>query len=246
MTVVLRYMEGCAPKERFLTFILNCGHTGAAMANTLTEFLNTHVIDIGDSRGESHDNAANMNGKYKGMQALFLQKNYLSVFVPCCEHSFKLVGKAATNSCAGTVHFFDFVQNLYVFFTATTERFAILVKKLSENNTKFYVSKILSGTRWSCRANATKAIVHGYEKIKEALADISYNQEQNDVAKIEAASLLNKMGRLEIALYAEFWNDITERFNATNKLLQDPQKIFSSAAEALKSLRSFSVQKRNF
>ena len=189
------------------------------MANTLIEFLNTHEIYIGDCRDQSYDIAANMSGKYKGMQALILGKNHLSVFVPCCGHSLNLVGKAAANSCAGTVHFFDFVQNLYVFFTGTTERFAILVKKLSENNTKFYVPKILSETRWSCRADATKAIVHGYEKIKDALADISHDQEQNDVVKIKAARLLNKMESLEIALYAEFWNDILERFNATNKLL---------------------------
>ena len=144
------------------------------------------------------------------------------MFVSCCGYSLNLVGKAAADSCAGAVHFFDFVQNLYLFFTATTERFATLVKKLSENITKFYVPKVLSETRWSCRADATKAIVRGYEKNKEALADISHDQEQKDVVKTEAARLLNKMGSLEIALYAEFWNDILERFNATNKLLQDP------------------------
>lgn len=120
-----------------------------------------------------------------------------------------------------------------------------MVKKLLENNTKFYVPKILSETRWSRRADATKAIVHGYEKIKKALADdVSHDREQEDVVKIEAASLLNKMARLEIALYAEFWNEILERFNATNKLLQDPQMVHSSAVEALKSLRSFVVSKR--
>jgi hypothetical protein len=42
----------------------------------------------------------------------------------------------------------------------------------------------LSETRWSCRADATKAIVHGYEKIKVALADISQDQEQKDVVKM--------------------------------------------------------------
>ena len=131
------------------------------MANTLIEFLNTHEIDIGDCRGQSYDNAANMSGKYKGMQALSLEKNHLSVFVSCCGHSLNLVGKAAANSCAGAVHFFDSVRNLYLFFTATTERFATLLKKLSENITKFYVPKVLSETRWSCRADATKAIVNG-------------------------------------------------------------------------------------
>ena len=104
LTVVLRYMEGCPPKERFLTFISNCGHTDATMANTLIECLNTHKIDIDDCCGQSYDNAANMSGKYKGMQALNLEKNDLSVFVRCCGYSLNLVGKAAANSCAGAVH----------------------------------------------------------------------------------------------------------------------------------------------
>ena len=79
LTVVLQYMAGCAPKERFLIFISNCGHTGAAMANTLIKFLNTHEIDIGDCCGQSYDNAANMSGKYKGMQALIVEK----IICPC-------------------------------------------------------------------------------------------------------------------------------------------------------------------
>jgi hypothetical protein len=185
-----------------------------------------------------------MRGKYNGTQALILKKNNLSVFLPCCGHSLNLVSKAAANSCACAVHFFYFIQNLYVFFTATTERYTILVSKLSENNTKFYVPKKLSETRWSCRADATKAIVHGYEKIKVALADISQDQEQKDVVKMEAAKLLEKMGSIEIALYAGFWNDILERFNATNKILQDPKMVLYSAVEALKSLRSFVDSKR--
>jgi hypothetical protein len=115
---------------------------------------------------------------------------------------------------------------------------------LSENNTKFYVPNKLSETRWSCRADATKAIVHGYEKIKEPLADISQDQEQKDVVKIEAAKFLEKMGSIEIALYAGFWNDKLERFNATNKILQDSKMVLYSAVEALKSLRSFVDSKR--
>lgn len=120
------------PKERFLTFLPNCGHTGDATAKALLKFLGDHDIDILDCRGQSYDNASNMSGKYKGMQALILEKNKLSVFVPCCGHSLNLVGKAVANSCASAVQFFDFVQNLYVFFTASTEQYRILTEKLSK------------------------------------------------------------------------------------------------------------------
>lgn len=187
-----------------------------------------------------------MSGKYKGIQALILEKNKLSVFVPCCGHSLNLVGKAAANSCASAVQFFDFVQNLYVFFIASTERYRILTEKLSKKkNRQFYVLKKLSDTRWSCRAEATKALVDGYNEIKDALTSIFRNKEQKDIVRNEAISLLKKMNSLETALFAVFWNDVLERFNATNKMLQDPKMILESAVRALESLKLFVESKRD-
>lgn len=91
LTVVICYMEYTTPKERFLTFIPNHGHTGAAMANVLLEFLESYNTDAGDCRGQPYDNIANRSAKYRGMQALIIQQNSLSVFVPCCGHSLNLV-----------------------------------------------------------------------------------------------------------------------------------------------------------
>jgi hypothetical protein len=76
LNIVVRYMEGSTPKERFLTFLPNCGHTGEATANALLKFLGDHQIDIMDCRRQSYDNAANMSGKYRGMQTLILEKNH--------------------------------------------------------------------------------------------------------------------------------------------------------------------------
>jgi len=96
-------MERSKPKERFLTFLPNCGHTGEAIANALLKFLGDHQIDIMDCRGQSYDNAANMCVKYRGMQALILEKKHLLAFIPCCGYSLNLVGKAAANYCPSAV-----------------------------------------------------------------------------------------------------------------------------------------------
>jgi hypothetical protein len=53
------------------------------------------------------------------------------------------------------------------------------------------------------------------------------------------------MSSLETALFATFWNDILERFNATNKMLQDPKMILESAMRALESFKLFVESKRN-
>jgi len=167
LTIVVRYMEKMNPVERFLTFVPNCGHTGIEMANTLITFLDHHEIELIDCRGQSYDNAANMSGKYQGMQALIKNKNEFAEFVPCCGHSLNLVGKTAANSCIAAISFFDFIQNLYVFFTATPIRYSLLTKKLAciDKNKRVYVLKNLNETRWSCRADATKAVVFGYDYI---------------------------------------------------------------------------------
>jgi hypothetical protein len=100
-----------------------------------------------------------MSGKYSGMQAVLTERNSLAVFVPCCGLSLNLVGKTAANSCpSAIIFFFYFVQHIYVFFTATTKRYEILTKKLSEAGTTFYVPKNLGQTSWSCRSDATNAM----------------------------------------------------------------------------------------
>ncbi|CAI6371985.1 unnamed protein product [Macrosiphum euphorbiae] len=53
------------------------------------------------------------------------------------------------------------------------------------------------------------------------------------------------MSSLETALFATFWNDILERFNATNKMLQDPKMILESATRTLESLKLYVESKRN-
>ncbi|XP_066958040.1 zinc finger MYM-type protein 1-like [Macrobrachium rosenbergii] len=126
LTLVIRYMEDTLPKERFLTFMDNRGHNGSDMATALFQFLEGHNIDLRDCRGQSYDNAGNMSGKYKGMQALIKDKNPLSEFVPCFRHSLNLVGNAAVNTCSAAIHYFDFVQQVYLFFTASTALYAML------------------------------------------------------------------------------------------------------------------------
>lgn len=52
LTVVVRYMEGEKPVERFLTFLPNTGHKGKEMATALHNFFSKNDIDMRDCRGQ--------------------------------------------------------------------------------------------------------------------------------------------------------------------------------------------------
>lgn len=55
--------------------------------------------------GKSFDNAANMSGKYEGLQDHIEHKNPFAQFVPCAGHSLNLVSVSATESRLEAIHY---------------------------------------------------------------------------------------------------------------------------------------------
>ena len=106
LTFIIRYVLPTGPVERFLQFIPMFGHTGAHMAELALTFLRQHGIDIKDCRGQSYDNAANMSGKFNGMQTLIRQECSSAAFVPCSAYSLNLVGNSAAQCCGDYIRSF--------------------------------------------------------------------------------------------------------------------------------------------
>ena len=246
LTLVFRFMEHATPVERFVTFMPNQGHKAQEMFDGLMKFLHEHGLDLKNCRGQSYDNASAMSGRYNGLQAKVAERNKLAAWIPCAGHSLNLVGKAAAECCAAAISFFDFLECLYVFFTASTHRYEILTNALRSTDRPgpVCIPKRVTTTRWSCRADATKALVQGYHEIRAALADIV--DDPNEIPKVhsEASGLYDRMGTLETGIYSVFWNDILVRLNATSLKLQDPQLDLNAAVAMLKSLQNFIAAKR--
>jgi len=119
LTIVVRYVNDQGPVERFLTFLeLDVGgHTGAALAKRVLDYLVSIGIDISKCEGQTYDNAANMSGLFNGVRAHIEAVNSLATYIPCAAHSLNLVGSSAANCCSAVRIFFDFVQKLYSFFS---------------------------------------------------------------------------------------------------------------------------------
>ena len=143
----MRYVVSGKPVERFLTFLQTGSHKAEVLSASLLEFLEKEGINFEDCRGQSYDNTSNMSGCYTGMQTRLKNKNSAAVFIPCAAHSLNLVGQAAASCCIEAVSYFGFIQSLYTFFSASTHRWAILMKSL-EGKKRTLTVKSLSGTRW--------------------------------------------------------------------------------------------------
>lgn len=214
LTFVLRYVlsDSGIPIERFICFIPNVGHKSQQLADVILEKLEVLGINIMDCRGQSYDNAANMSGQYTGLQARLKDINPLATYVPCAAHSLNLVGTSAVGFCEFSTTFFGIEQELYNFFSVSTYRW-------SQLQTKFSL-KSLSVTRWSARADASKALYTSYSEIVEVLQLIAGDVNEKPTTRSEAKALMIKLNQIEIAILTCFWHKVLERFKLTSKKLQ--------------------------
>ena len=171
LSIVLRYVSphDFQPVERFIGFINPENHTGEELSKiTLNFLINECGLSISKCRGQSYDNAANMSGKYKGMQQKIIEQCKYAVFIPCAAHSLNLVGRSAVDSCIFAVNFFSTVQAIYRFFVSSTHRWDVLKRNTKNKN----VVKSLSDTRWEAHAAATtSALYDSYHEIVNALSE---------------------------------------------------------------------------
>uniref|UniRef100_A0A3B3TM85 DUF4371 domain-containing protein n=1 Tax=Poecilia latipinna TaxID=48699 RepID=A0A3B3TM85_9TELE len=164
LTLVLRYVspEGHS-QERFLKFLPIESHTGEALCASVLKVLEEMGIDIANCRGQCYDDAANMSGVYKGLQARMKELNPLVEWVPCAAHTLNLVGVNSVNCCFETADFFQFVQNLFNFCSKSTARWKVVTDGLQPNaNKRIETLKSLSNTGWAAHADATQAVHINY------------------------------------------------------------------------------------
>jgi hypothetical protein len=123
-----------------------------------------------------------------------------------------LVGSCAASFCKEANIFFNFIQNIYTFFAASTHRLNLLKVNLT--------LKSLSDTRWSARDDACKALNQNWDNIKQRLCDLSENINEKPNTHNEARGLLKLMNRFEVTFMSLFWGNILQRFNVASKYLQ--------------------------
>ena len=122
LSFIIRYVDKTHKiQESFLDFVQIEKHDASYLENTILSKFAEMSLDIKNCRGQTYDNAANMSSIYNGLEAKIKIHSPSAVFIPCAAHSLNLIGNAASESCSKAIHFFDFIQNLFVFFSSSTK-----------------------------------------------------------------------------------------------------------------------------
>lgn len=99
-------------------------------------------------------------------------------------------------------------------------------------------------TRWSYRADSTKALKDNYRPIRDTLAKIATGCNENTQTKREAAALVAKLDKLETVMTV-LWDKILGRFKATSDHLQENDMDLATALGPLQSLHTYVGSLRN-
>ncbi|CAB4006330.1 Hypothetical predicted protein [Paramuricea clavata] len=94
------------------------------------------------------------------------------------------------------------------------------------------------------RADATKALVKGYDEINDALVEIADDEEKKAETREEARGLATKMNQLETGILAALWHHILHRFHANSQALQSADQDLNSAVAIYESLMDFIGKQR--
>lgn len=238
LSIVIRYVDNKGfPQERFLGFLDNTGHKSEQLTDAVLSTLALYQLDTDNLRGQSYDNASNMSRAYSGLQTRIKQVCPLAKYTPCAAHSLNLVGTCAASSCSEACNFFDLLQGVYNFFSASTARWKLLKTKATV--------KSLSQTRWSAREDACSSLKTNWDDVIKALEELIKDNDQKPIVRCEAKGLLQKLNRLESAFFVNFWSDILERLNIVSKKLQSINMNIFTVVELYESLIHFIKAIRN-
>ena len=84
----------------------------------IINFFRVKAISTGlKCRRQSYDNAANIAGRYNGMQQKILERNKFAKFIPCAGHALNLVGRSAVvDCCLDAMNCFGIINEICSFF----------------------------------------------------------------------------------------------------------------------------------
>ena len=151
-------------------------------------------------RGQAYDNASNMAGIRSGVQCRIKQVNSKAIFIPCANHSLYLAGVHAVASSEHSATFFAVVERVYSFFSASTQRWEVLLKHVP------IVVKRVIDTRWSALYEAVKALEHYFLDVVSALNELCDQNENIDT--LEARGISDAIQRFSFVSFLQFWMQV--------------------------------------
>lgn len=226
-------------REAFIDFLELDKKDAAGYEEVILKKLKDDDLKFSDCRAQMYDNATVMSGHISGVQARLSNQNSKAIFVNCDNHSLNLAGVHAASVDPTIITFFGTVEQVYVFFSASTIRWKKMTERLN------VTVKRESDTRWSARESAVRVIAQSYNEIIEILQEMHEDPLESADTREKAGTLLNNLLTFTFVCFVFLWEPVLHSINVVQKRLQSPKMNLLAASVDLDSLIDEFTTKRS-
>ena len=241
MSQVIRYVKIDGPQvtvvESFVDFIQVAGKKAEDLTRLILDKLEADGLNIQDCRGQAYDNAAVMSGVHSGVQARIREINPDAQFVPCSNHSLNLAVVHAAAEGVGSITFFGIVEEIFVFFSSSSERWNRLTAATTQG-----VKRAIE-TRWSARHDAVSVIRNYFPQILDVFDDLISTGDSR-ATREKAAIVLESLHSFTFLSYLGFWSEVLREVNIVHRYLQTEGIDLHKSSLKLSALRNWLVDSR--
>lgn len=224
LSFVIRYLFDGKIYERLISLIESPNTTGQVLFELFNTVMDKVNLDWKNNLvGQSYDGAANMRGKYNGLQAKILKVNTRAIYVWCYAHRLNLIVVSAVGSCKEAVNLFGNLETLYGFINCSKLRSEIYRNKQRELYPKNQIRSIkrVGSTRWMSSFYALSTVLDTLEAILNVLNEIKEQEGTLDLKTVsECSGLLTYFQSSNFILMAFIFKHIFDIIEPLNRMLQ--------------------------
>jgi len=246
LSVCIRYIDSLGDvSERLLEVCQANDKTGLGVAERIYEVLVENGLLVQNIAFQSYDYASSMSGRINGTQQKLSElAGHMIPFIPCQPHRLNTFIEHSCDASILISDLFSTLENVYVFFSASTKRHIHLKSKLVtlENTSQL---RNLSKTRWTARAESIKAVWVSFEIIIETLQEIINLQNVDKNTRSQALGLLKKLLSFDFVVSLSFMKNImyktkilTEKLEATELNIVDALMLIDYSITSINGMNS--------
>ncbi|CAF1353507.1 unnamed protein product [Rotaria sp. Silwood1] len=232
-SIVIRFTKNYQVEERLLSVQELPSKVGEEICLLLLKTLQRKGISTEKLVAQCYDNAPNMGGSYKGVQACVT--NHLNreiLHIPCSAHNSNLAVEYACHCSVEYINLFMLLQELYNYFTLSIKRCHVLREALDKSPYGLNI-KSLSDTRWTANYESIHAIIESYDEIIYCFQLIEEGEQFDKESKLQGKNLRNKFISYEIIVLLKFMENITRTTNSLTSHLQSKHLDILSSMELI-------------
>jgi hypothetical protein len=244
-SIVIRFTKNYQVEERLLSLKELPSKVGEEICMLLLKTLRQKGISTEKLVAQCYDNAPNMKGVYKGVQACI--NNHLNreiLHIPCEAHTSNLAVEHACDCSIEYVNLFMLLQKLYDYFTSSVKRYHVLRKALDKSPYGLSI-KSSSDTRWNANYESIHSVIESFDEIVHCLQFIEEEKQFDKESKLQGKNLRNKLISYEIYVLLKFMENITRTTNSLTIHLQTKQLDILSSIELINNTLKLIQMMRN-